>query len=365
VKPKRLAAATAGMLTLAGISTWLLAAEARGSLPAGDFAPRKVAAWTLTGPGAAAARRSLLERAAVRLPALSPPPPLGEYVECQFLKEEPSGTTAKFDCVLDGGEVVKVKYGQNPEIQAEAAATRLLTTLGFAADRVDIVRRLRCHGCPRYPFFTVQVLSLLSADPLLAEHGVDGHTDFEWVSVERRFPAPAVETADLKGWAWWELDQSPASHELDALRLLAIFLAHWDNKSENQRLVCLDGAPPCARPLLMIQDLGASFGPSKVNLARWRTLPVWANARTCDVSMHALPFRGATFPDARISEGGRTLLAGALARLTDDDLRGLFAAARFPQFQTSTDDERDLRAWVRAFRSRLDQIASAGPCPIA
>ena len=38
---------------------------------------------------------------------------------------------------------------------------------------------------------------------------------------------------------------SRCSHraDLDALRLLARVLAHWDNKSENQRLVCLDGPP--------------------------------------------------------------------------------------------------------------------------
>jgi hypothetical protein len=366
VKKRRLVVATVGMLALASFSTWLLAADARGPLPFGDFSPRRITPWTLTGPDAAAMRRDVLHRAAIRLAAPTPPVSLSDDLECLFLKEAPSGTTAKFDCVLDGGEVVKVKYGHNAEIQAEVAATRLLSTLGLAADRVDIVPRLRCHGCPRYPFFTMQLLSLLSADTLLADHGLQGYTDFRWVSVERRFPAPAVETADLKGWAWFELEGSQAPRaELDALRLLAVFLAHWDNKSENQRLVCLDGAPPCLSPLLMIQDLGASFGPSKVNLERWRTLPVWADARTCAVSMHNLPFRGATFPDTRISEEGRALLARELARLSDDDLRALFAGARFPEFQASTDDERDLRAWVRAFHRRADQIAAAGPCPTA
>src|SRR5206468_4506725 len=57
------------------------------------------------------------------------------------------------------------------------------------------------------------------------------------------------------GWAWWELKDSEAPRaDLDALRLLAVFLAHWDNKAGNQRLVCLDPAPrvpdqPCAQPV--------------------------------------------------------------------------------------------------------------------
>jgi len=40
-----------------------------------------------------------------------------------------------------------------------------------------------------------------------------------------------------------------------------VFLAHWDNKEDNQRLVCVDATPhaadqPCATPLLMLQDVG-------------------------------------------------------------------------------------------------------------
>ena len=61
--------------------------------------------------------------------------------------------------MLDGGEVVKVKYNRNPEIQAEVAATRLVSRLGFGADRVEIVPRLRCYGCPRFPFLTMRLLA--------------------------------------------------------------------------------------------------------------------------------------------------------------------------------------------------------------
>ena len=318
-------------------------------------------------------RRDALARAAIRRPG--PPKTAPTYASgddtltCRYLAEEPSGTSAKFNCVLDGGEIIKVKYGRNPEIHSEAAATRLLTLLGYAADEVDIVPRVRCYGCPRFPFFTTQLLSLTPFAALLAPYGHDNaYTDFEWPAVEHRFPASAIETSTNTGWAWFELSASQAPPaEVDAFRLLAVFLAHWDNKSENQRLVCLDEVralpdQPCAQPLLMIQDVGAAFGPAKVNVAGWGNLPVWADRRTCTVSMRSLPYQGATFPDARISDAGRLLLARSLAALSQDQVEDLFRDARFPEFQSGTDDGHDLDVWVSAFRHRVEQIATGVPC---
>lgn len=369
----RVLAATASLLVLVGISAWLCAAEARGALPPGNFTPASIRVWPLTAAHANAIREDAIRHAAVRVPdprgGTAASPPDSAPLTCLYLHDQPSGTSAKFDCVLDDGAVIKVKYGRNPEIHAEAAATRLLGTLGFPADEVTIVRRLRCYGCPRFPFFMMQLLSFAALTELLAPHGYDNaYTDFEWVSVERKFPAPAIETDMRQGWAWHELERSEAPRaDLDALRLLAVFLAHWDNKSENQRLVCLDDLPPvpdqpCLRPLAMIQDLGSTFGPAKVNLARWRDMPVWADRRRCEVAMRALPFEGATFPPARISEEGRQLLARQLASIQEDEVRELFATARFAEFHSATDDGRDLQAWVAAFRHRADQIVMAGPC---
>jgi len=206
------------------------------------------------------------------------------------------------------------------------------------------------------------------------------------VSVEYKFPAPAIETEQVSGWEWRELDRSDAPRaEVDAFRLLAVFLAHWDNKSSNQRLVCLDRvrlkadttsslprrSPPgavakagggCEHPLAMIQDLGASFGPPKVNLARWRDLPIWQDRASCTLSMRALPYEGATFEDIRVSEAGRALAASRLSAISDEQIERIFFDARFPQFQAGTDAERDLRAWTGAFKSRVNQIATAR-CP--
>jgi hypothetical protein len=298
--------------------------------------------------------------------------PDGDVVECRFVPGIPTGTTSKFDCALPDGRIVKVKYGRNPELHGEVAATRLLAALGFAADIVSIVPRVRCYGCPRYPFATMRVFNLVGAIERFPLN-TDRYVDFEWVSVEHRFDAAAIEAGAVKGWAWWELDnvtEGASRADLDALRLTAVFLAHWDNKAENQRLVCLDQphgdvTNHCERPLLMIQDLGATFGPTKVNLAQWGSTSVWDDPRSCAVSMRRFPFRGATFPDVRISEEGRTQLARRFSALTEQDIRALFEAARFPEYHAGTNDEQDLAAWTAAFRRRVDQIVKAGPCPSA
>lgn len=370
---------------LVSITTWLFAAESRGTRPPGGYgAPPAIPAHaTPTRATSDAIRNEAFARAAVRLapddPFAAPAPmpaddPLAAaLVTCEFVTSPPSGTTPKFECALPGGEVVKVKYGRNPEIHAEAAATRLLSRLGWAADSVTIVPRLRCYGCPRLPFMTMRLRTLPLVPYLVPARHDGGYTGFEMVAVERKFPAPAIETDTQEGCGWWELKRSRVDRaDIDAFRLLALFLAHWDNKGSNQRLVCLDeqgergqgrGEDYCSRPLLMIHDLGATFGPSKVNLARWRQAPIWSDAAACQASMRTLPYRGATFSDVQISEGGRQRLLEQLGTLTAADVRAVFAAARFPEYHSSTDDEHDLDEWTSAFMHRVAMIADAGPCP--
>ena len=373
----RLFAAAGSIAVLVAVVLWVFTAEARGALPAGNFTAALQPPWPLSEAAAKSIRDDALARAALRIAypdhvsiAGVPEPELpdGDPLTCRYLHDAPSGTTAKFDCVLDGGAVIKVKYNRNSEIHAEVAAARLISALGFPADAMTIVPRVRCYGCPRYPFFATQVLAFASPQALGPNGYDNAYTDFDWVAVERKFPAAAIETPTEKGWAWFELARSQAPREdLDALRLLAMFLAHWDNKSENQRLVCLDDMPaapdqPCARPLAMMQDLGSTFGPTKVNLAKWQEMPIWRDRRRCQISMSDYPFEGATFVPVEISEEGRQQLARQLASIGEEDVRRLFARARFPEFQSGTDDTRDLEAWVHAFRHRVDQIVKGEAC---
>jgi hypothetical protein len=297
------------------------------------------------------------------------PFPSDEPLTCRFVPEPIKGTTPKFACRLDNGEVVKIKYGRTPEIPAEIGATRLLSALGLAADRVSFVRTLRCVGCPPSPYRVRQVAETL----LLAgffertlDYGVT--RTFHDVAVERKFPATAIEAETIEGWDFTELqwvtpDTGGAGRdEIDALRLIAVLLAHWDNKASNQRLICLDPieksqSTSCARPLLMLQDLGATFGPSKANRERWATVPIWEDAARCTVAMHTLPYQGASFKPVQISEAGRSFLAARLQRLQPQQMHDLFAHAGFPP------DDDGHGGWVAALTQKIRAIAERPPCP--
>jgi hypothetical protein len=299
-----------------------------------------------------------------------------DTVSCRFVPELVNGTTPKFRCELEGGEIVKVKYGRrNPEVFAEVAATRLLAALGFAADRMYLVARVTCAGCPAFPFQALRCHAVtgLRSGCLMGPLNSRDSAEFEPAVVERRLPGRAIESHEGQGWAWFELDrvdsdQGGASRaEIDAMRLIAVLLAHWDNKSENQRLICPPEADrpdgSCARPIGLIQDLGATFGPVKLDLPNWRRVPVWKDARSCTVSMEHLPFNGATFPETTISEDGRLLLLGVLEQVSEAQLRTLFVSAGITTFDGVSGDGRNPEAWVQAFREKVRQVREAGPCP--
>jgi hypothetical protein len=277
-------------------------------------------------------------------------------IRCRYLYTKPSGTTPKFDCLSNDGERLRVKYGSR-EVGAEVAAMNFLDDLGFGADDLSMVQRVRCYGCPRWPFLSRQVADKLRFDKFLEQHVDYGHyVDFEWVSVKWRDQHDELEFGPEEGWAWHELPViSPAAGgasraEVDALRLVAMFLNHWDNKMSNQGLVC---APDCGHPLAMIEDAGSTFGPKKLNLEAWSQSSFWADEARCIISMKQLPYNGGTFPDATISEAGRRLLADRLARMTTARIQQVFAGARFD----------DVDRWVAAFERRAGAIARRPPCP--
>jgi hypothetical protein len=300
-----------------------------------------------------------------------------EAVRCQFRPGGIAGNTPKFDCQLESGEKVKVKYGRsNPEVYTEVAATRLLGVLGFPTDRMYVVQRVRCFGCPEDPFEDLQCMNEEGASLERCFPHVDyTHAqDFESAVIERPVKGRRIETSKERGWAWEELKKIDPSAggatraQVDALRLLAVFLGHWDNKAKNQRLICLgepDTSTSCERPLAMVQDLGATFGPDKLNLENWATMPIWADAATCQVSMKTLPYGGSTFPDAYISEEGRQFLATRLSRLSLRQIRDLFEGARVARYPHKGPDGKDVENWVRAFEDKVHSIVERAPCPPA
>ena len=299
-------------------------------------------------------------------------------VDCRFSLEPVGGMTLKFNCELRDGRLVKVKYGEtNQELYAEVAATRLVSALGFGADRMLIVRSVRCGGCPTFPFPALRCYAKTGLHRVCFPAGIDHKqvVSFQPAVVEQRFEGRKIEAVDDQGWAWYELDKIDPSRggssraEVDALKLLAVFLAHWDNKAENQRLVCLPGADAtdgtCTRAFALMQDLGASFGPSKLDLHNWRNNPVWADPRACRVSMEHLPYAGSTFPEQQISEDGRRFLLQLIEQLSGDQIAGLFTSSGATSFDGVTVEGRNPAAWATVFLDKVRQIRDAGPCPPA
>ena len=281
---------------------------------------------------------------------------------CRYKPEEVTGTTPKFDCELANGEKIKVKYGWTKEIPSEIASTRLLDALGFGADRVSRVTTVRCYGCPIQPFHTRSFAELLGLTGFLDKRiNYASYRDFHNVSAERNLEGEAIEVGKERGWGFWELKHIDPSRggasraEVDALRLMAIFLHHWDNKTANQRLICEgDDTADCPHPIAMIQDTGSEFGPKKVHLDNWRLRPIWAGDRSqCLVSMKGMPYNGGTFHDVAISEAGRRLLGERLRQISPEQIGALFMAAGMDE----------VPQWVSVFQDKVRQIVDRPSCP--
>jgi len=298
-------------------------------------------------------------------------------VDCTFALEPIGGTTPKFMCTLANGDRVKVKYGEgvpNGEVPAEIAATRLLAALGFPADRMNRVKSVRCRGCPPLPQQALHCLEKGEpASICLQGAAADRVITFTQAAIERPLEGEKIAGGKEPGWSWYELDAidpkagGSSRAEVDALRLIAVLLAHWDNKGANQKLLCPPGKSrpdgTCAAPIAAIGDLGATFGPKRVDLMNWKQWPVWVDPKACRVSMKALPFDGATFPDAQISEAGRQFALTLLQPLTPQQLTTLFASSGISTYPHVAGSARDPKNWADAFLDKVKQIQSAGPCP--
>src|SRR5262249_25095840 len=152
-----------------------------------------------------------------------------------------------------------------------------------------------------------------------------------------------------QGWSWRELEQIKAKSDpekraqIDALKLVAALMQHTDSKRSQQRLGCVsadlswfNGIPDCAQPILMIQDLGETFGKgsdkidasSAIYLRGWNEIPVWNVAKEneerkqnsrenpCFANLTSAGNDGLFDPE--ISEEGRAFLSKLLSQLSDD-----------------------------------------------
>ena len=104
-------------------------------------------------------------------------------ITCTFEITQLGGTAPKFDCKLDNGDRLRIKYGRTPEVPSEVASAKLLHALGFGADNVMLVEKVRCYGCPAEPFMTMKTLGFAGAEKLY-EQG-DGPEGLQGLRVGR------------------------------------------------------------------------------------------------------------------------------------------------------------------------------------
>ena len=304
----------------------------------------------------------------------------GEEVGCKHIDKSVAGNSPKFTCVVPPDDEVKVKFGRdNGEVYAEVAATRLFWALGFPVDRMYPVR-VRCEGCPE-------------RSGAVRQEGKPGLL-FDPASIERKFKGRALETGPESGWSWADLDKvdeaaggAPRAQR-DALKLLAVFVQHTDNKPAQQRLVCIDDKKEaksdkaeekaggehgrCSHTLMMVNDLGQTFGRANlfnrdalgsVNLERWSNSHVWSSRGGDKACIGDLPpSQSGSLDYPIISEAGRQFLSGLLMQLTDAQLRDLFDVARFAERKEGTKRPATVEEWVDAFKKKRGEIASK-TCP--
>jgi len=302
-----------------------------------------------------------------------------------------SGVTAKFYCKTKNGDVLKIKYstknGLNPEVYAETAGTRLLRALGFEADRMYLVKKVRCIGCPKDPVF----VTLLTQhkikkvrDNFYAIHGIrengqyvyrsdEPFYDFYEVAIERK-TGKKIESKEDQGWGWDELDRidpklGSSVAEVDAFRIMASFLTHSDNKAANHSLVCLkkikDGQE-CEAPVAFVADIGVAFGGGfnfltmsypKFDLTAWEKSQVWSKDGPC--TLHLKNSLTGSFKDVTVGEEGRNLAARLLNSLSDGQIRDLFNGVNISNLPFKNTAHNNVEEWLRVFKAKRDVISSA------
>jgi hypothetical protein len=207
---------------------------------------------------------------------------------------------------------------------------------------------------------------------------VVGEHVFDPAAIERKPRGHEMKSENKGGWAWPELDLVDESQggapqaQRDALKLLAVFLQHTDNKPEQERLLCLPHGRTeergCDKPFMMLHDVGLTFGQANlfnrhtvgsVNFEQWKKAPIWKSATACIGRLSQS--QTGTLSDPLISESGRQFLADLLVQLTDSQLHDLFDVARVEHRSRrpdSAEPSASVDEWVAAFKAKRDEVVN-------
>jgi hypothetical protein len=236
--------------------------------------------------------------------------------------------------------------------------------------------KVTCRNCPDDPF------GVSGANWKRGNPG-DSDTEVFDPAVIERESGHKVEVPGYEGWAFPELDKigttpgGATRAQLDALKLIAVFIQHSDSKPGQQEIVCAEGRKEkdaegnetCEEAWLVIKDLGGSFGKatrlnsSKMKLSDWDSTAIWKDAKQCVGDMPR-SFTG-SLEDPKISEAGRRFLATQLTKLSDRQIRDLFTVSdvvrRGEEIEGKDGKKRKVTVddWARVFKRKRAEIVQA------
>ena len=160
------------------------------------------------------------------------------------------------------------------------------------------------------------------------------------------------------------LSNSAPRAEIDAFKLWLAFIDHGDTKTDNHKFACLDSTKNGTRrvcdpgqAVFYVGDMGSTWGfsSSSENKAK---LDGWKGKDPIKVSGGQCTTTAKSVGDAKISEGGRRLLADGLQRLLNAErTKGTITKV----FRASRNAERDqpAEAWTAEFVRKANTIINA------
>lgn len=269
------------------------------------------------------------------------PDPAGTFT---FVKEDPAGTSPKFEVTDGQGVEWKVKVG--PEVHSETAATRLLWAAGYFVDEDYYLAAITVKGLP-----------VLRRGRKFVSPGGVVHA----VRLERKQTA----IKKLGDWSWFD-NPFVGQREFNGLRVMMSLLNNWDLKPINNSIDAVDG-----ERRYVVSDIGATFGKTGNALTRSKGKPddyerskfvAKVTPEYVDFVMHSRPFFLSVFEvrnyhfrtkmetiTRHIPRADARWLGQRLSQLTDDQIRDAFRGAGY--------GPSDVETLTSAIRARIAALA--------
>jgi hypothetical protein len=178
-----------------------------------------------------------------------------------FDKEDPQGTSPKFDVIDQDGVHWRVKLG--PEAQPEIVATRLVWAVGYFANEDYFMPVLHVQNMQHLH----RGAKLVSADGTVRNVRLKRHS----------------KDKKIGQWSWANCPFTK-TREWYGLQVFMAAINNWDLKDANNSIYQFRGDPPEQR--YVVSDLGASFGTSGLNWVSKGNLTAYQHSKWLGSTSH-------------------------------------------------------------------------------